>query len=266
MNADLWHAMILFLLSMTVLFIHNILHKNTPIHYITVATKPHPVLTHIQDSCHLNGEDVKVLGLKEARDIGWKGKGNFGIKLRELHTFIQNPKLNDNDIILFSDAYDVAITGNQKEIKRRFLTFQNPIVFGAEKECHPDKNRASLYGTKLGVEFPYLNSGLFIGRVWALRQCMAGYKYKDAEDDQRFWTTQYFKRRDLIELDHHAKIFLNCAFVDQKDIDYNKHTRLLTYSKTQTHPLMIHANGDDKSFLHDVIGRWSEEGKEARPT
>jgi hypothetical protein len=259
MDAELWHASILFFLSMTVLFVHTLIHKNTPIHYITVATKPHPVLTHIQDSCHSNGEEVVVLGLHEGRDIGWKGKGNFGIKLRELHYFINNPKLGDSDIILFSDAYDVAIVGSQKEIKHRFLTFQKPIVFGAEKACHPDKNRAPQYGIKLpGVEFQYLNSGLIIGRVWALRQCMSDYKYKDAEDDQRFWTTQYFKRRDLIELDSHAKLFLNCAFVDQKDIEYNKNTRVLTYSKTQTHPLLIHANGHDKSALYDVIGRWNE--------
>jgi hypothetical protein len=129
MDAELWHAMILFLLSMTVLFIHSLIHKNTPIHYITVATKPHPVLTQLQDSCHSYGEEVVILGLEEDRNIGWKGKGNFGIKLRELHSFINNPKLGDSDIILFSDAYDVAVVASQKEIRQRFLTFQKPIVF-----------------------------------------------------------------------------------------------------------------------------------------
>jgi len=258
----LLHSMFFFILSMTVLFIHYLMHKNTPIYYITVATKPHPVLTKIEESCHMYGEEVIVLGLEENRDIGWGDNGNFGIKLKELHKFINRPDLGDSDIILFSDAYDVAVVGSQKDIKRRFLMFNKPIVFGAEKECHPDKDRASMYEYIPGVEFPYLNSGLFIGRVWALRQCMAHYKYNDAEDDQRFWTTAYFKHRHLIELDHHAKLFLNCALIDDKDIDYNSYKNKITYSKTETHPLMIHANGYNKSYLYQFIGRWNESAKE----
>ena len=261
MNADLWHVMIIFLLSMAVLFIHSLLNKNIPLHYITIATKPHPVLTHIQDKCHSYGDEVIVLGLKEQREIGWKGKGNFGIKLREVHKFINNPKLGDTDIILFSDAYDVAILSSHQDIKRRYLTFNKPIIFGAEKTCHPDKDRASQYGFSFGADFPYLNSGLFIGRVWALRKCMSEYKFNDSEDDQRFWTTAYLKNPHLIGLDKHAKIFLNCAFLKEEDIVWNSHTNKLTYLKTLTHPLMIHANGHNKNYLHDIIGRWNEPTK-----
>jgi len=251
---------------MAILFIHFLIHNNTPLHYITIATKPHPVLTHIQDACHSYGEEVRVLGLEEDRAIGWKAKGNFGIKLREVHRFIQRPELGDSDIILFSDAYDVAVLGNQKEIKRRFLMFQKPIVFSAEKICHPDKHVESKYDSLPGIEFKFLNSGLFIGRVWALRKCMAEYKFKDNEDDQRFWTTQYFKHRELIELDHHAKLFLTCSGLNEKtDVDWDLNRRLLTCNKTYSHPLMIHVPGKDKSILYSVIGRYNEEGKENRP-
>jgi hypothetical protein len=256
------NIIILVCFSIIILFIQYVLNKNTKFHYITVATKPHPVLDKLLDKSHSYGEEITVLGLKENRDIGWKGGANFGIKLREVHKFLQRKNLDKNDIVLFSDAYDVVQIGSQKEIRKRFLTFNKPIVFGAEIGCHPDKDRATDYGLILpGVVFPYLNSGLFIGRVWALRKCFSGYSYKDAEDDQRFWTTQYLKRRDLIELDHHARLFLNCAFVDDKEIDYNNHSKIVTYSKTQTHPLMVHANGHDKSFLYQFIGRWNEPPK-----
>ena len=262
----IWHAMMLFLLSMTILFIHFLLNNNTPLHYITVATKPHPVLTHIQDACHSHGNEVKVLGLEEDRDIGWKADGNFGIKLREVHTFINNPKLADSDIVLFSDAYDVAVMGNQADIKRRFLMFQKPIVFGAEKACHPDKHLASKYDSSHGCEFPYLNSGLFIGRVWALRRCMTEYKFKDDEDDQRFWTNKYFKHRELIELDHHARLFLTSSGLNEKtDIDWDSNKGQLTCNITHSHPLMLHVPGKDKTILYSVIGRYNEEGKENRP-
>ena len=250
-------------LSLIILAFQYFLNYNAKIHYITVATKPHPVLDKLLDKSHSYGEDITVLGLEENRDIGWKGGANFGIKLREVHKYLQRKDLHKNDIVLFSDAYDVAQIGSQNEIRKRFLMFSKPIVFGAEIGCHPDKDRAPEYGLILpGTIFPYLNSGLFIGRVWALRKCFSGYSYKDAEDDQRFWTTQYLKRRDLIELDTHARLFLNCAFLNIKDIDYNKYTNTVTYSKTQTHPLVIHANGHDKSFLYDFIGRWNEPPKD----
>ena len=86
---------------------------------------------------------------------------------------------------------------------------------------------------------------------------MAEYKYVDNINDQAFWTTMYLNNRDLIELDYYAKIFLNCIFVQKNDIDYNNTTKVLTYSKTQTNPLMIHANGPDKSYLYNIIGNWN---------
>ena len=260
---ELWNVMILFGIIITIILVQKLINVQSKFYYITIATKPHPVLTKLLDASHSFGEDIKVLGLQENKDIGWNKKGNFGIKLREVHQFLQKPELGANDIVFFSDAYDVAQIGSQKEIEWRFkYLFQKPIVFGAEKSCHPDKDRVSEYGLQLpGTEFSFLNSGLFVGRVWALRQCFAGYKYEDAEDDQRYWTTQYFKRRDLIELDTHARIFLNCAFVEQDDIVWDSFNNRVTYRRTQTHPLMVHANGHDKSFLYPFIGRWSEPPK-----
>lgn len=237
--------MILFLLSMTILIIHSFL-NNVPLHYITVATKPNPVLTHIQDTCHWHKNEVKILGLKGS-----------GIKLREVHTFINNPELGDSEIVLFSNSYDIAVVGNQAEIKRRFMMFQKPIVFSGEKICRSGKHLASKYDSYLGGEFPYLNSGLFIGRVWALRKCMAEYKFKDSDDDQIFWTKQYFKHRELIELDHHAKLFLTSSRLNEKtDIDWDSNKGQLTCNLTHSHPLMLHVPGKDKSILFTVIGRY----------
>ena len=57
------------------------------------------------------------------------------------------------------------------------------------------------------MQFPYLNSGMFIGSVKALRECMKEYQYNDNDDDQRFWTTQFFNRPDMIMLDYNNDIF-----------------------------------------------------------
>ena len=65
-------------------------------YYITVATKPHIILNNIIKTVQKNDEEIHVLGLQENRSIGWNAKGNFGLKLREVKQFLENPKLNNN--------------------------------------------------------------------------------------------------------------------------------------------------------------------------
>lgn len=249
-------SLVIILISITILV--YMYEPFARMYYMTVATKSHPVLEKIKDKILLEGQTLHIRGLEENRDIGWKGKGNFGIKLREVYTFLQQSHLNSKDIVLFTDAFDVALVRPQKEIMKRYKEFHTPIVFGAEKGCHPDKERAGEYTRTQGEPFPYLNSGLFIGRVWALRKCMEGYSYEDKEDDQRYWTNKYFQYPELITLDTKAKLFLNCAFVDKKYMEYDRFEQKLVYRETGTQPMVIHANGHDKSYLHVVIERWQE--------
>ena len=256
-----WQALLLFTLSIALLIFKNSSKRNTKLHQITFATRPHPVLTKLEDRVHSFGQEIHILGLQENRDIGWRsGKRNFGIKLRELADFIKKTDLEPNDILLVSDAYDVAMIRSQDEIRRRYETlFSMPIVFGAETNCHPDPNLIPQYGYHLPSEiFPYLNSGLFIGRVWAIRQCLQGYTYKDQESDQHYWTKQYLKHRDLIELDTGAKLFLNCHGIDPKDIVYDSVSETVYFKPYGTYPLFVHANGTDRSYLYPIIGRWAE--------
>jgi hypothetical protein len=198
-----------------------LLHGNVPIHYITVASKSHPVLTKIQDKCHSHGEEVTVLK-----------------SMSEVHRFINNHELGEYDIVLFSYSEDVAIVSSQKEIKKRYLTFNKPIYFSS--------------GSKSGIN--ELNSSIFIGRVWALRRCMATYK----DDDEQFWNKAYFKHNDLIELDSHSKLFLTARDLDEKtDISWDLYRSRLTCNINHSHPLMVHVPGNDKAVLYSIIGRYS---------
>ena len=222
-------------------------------HYITVATKPHPVLSVIEKTVATKGEAVTVLGMQEQRDIGWASeegkKGNFGVKLREVYDFINNTSLNPEDIVLFSDAYDVYYSGDKATILKRYAEFKSPIVFGAERFCWPDANR--VYPPEnLQHYFPYLNSGLFIGSVDALRKCMKNYKYDDKEDDQRFWTNQYMNHPELIKLDHKNHIFLNCAGTDKKEIIIDGGDHVTFRGAT---PQLVHANSSDKTYLDPLL-------------
>jgi len=214
------------------------------LYYITIATKPHPVLDKIKERVEKNNETIQILGSQENRLIGWEGHQNFGVKLRELYNFINRPTLEDTDIVIFTDAYDVAYVGDQKEILTRYKTFKKPIVFGAERSCHPDPNRESEYKYR-DTEFPFLNSGMIIGRVGPLRHCMKGYQYDDRHDDQRFWTTVFFQNQNLIELDYDNLLFLNTADIEMEEFDWNKTN--VWYKRHN--PQFVHVNGPDKSLI-----------------
>ena len=221
------------------------------LYYITVATRPHPVLDKLIEKVQQNGEKIEVLGLHENRSIGWEHQQRFGVKLREVADFLKRPYLKSNDLVLFTDAYDVAYFGTQAEIVERYNSFNCPIVFGCEKECHPDPHLAALYRNK-DKEFSYLNSGLFIGTVQALRNCIIYYNYTDTDDDQRYWTKQYFENQGVITLDYENKLFLNTSGFDNKyfmcDIDAS-----IAYYKL-ANPQFVHINGPDKTPIAELVG------------
>lgn len=220
------------------------------LYYITVATKPHRVLNKIQEHCAKNGETIHILGGQENRLIGWEGHQNFGVKLREVAEFLKKPELNNDDIILFTDAYDVVYCGTQKEILKRFLEFGKDIVFGCEKQCNPDPPRAKEYKIR-DREFSYLNSGLFIGRVAALRKCILDYQYNDNDDDQRYWTTQFFNKPELITLDYNNSIFLNTVDIEMRYFVWDQSESIALYK--DTNPLFVHVNGPDKSMVNELL-------------
>lgn len=220
-------------------------------HYLTVATKPHPVLTALQNRASTINETITVLGSDHNKTIGWATGGNFGIKLREMVIFLKNQWLDPMDIILFTDAYDVAYVGTEALVVEAFSQFSKPVVFGAEKLCSPDASLADRYPPlEAGREFRYLNSGGYIGRVWALRKLMSDYVYVDIIEDQAYWIDKFLNNQDLIELDYANKLFLNCVNVDKKEIIWDG--ARVYYSDAM--PLVIHANGSDKSYINPLIG------------
>ena len=115
------------------------------LHYITVATKQHPVLDKIIERVKKQNEQMIILGLNENRQIGWEGTGNFGVKLRETRDFVFNENIRPQDIVLFTDAYDVVYGGSQIEVLKRFIQQHKPIMFGCESQCHPDKEDSSKF-------------------------------------------------------------------------------------------------------------------------
>ena len=225
-------------------------------YYITISTRPHHILGKLKQKVSENGETLIVLGENEKRIIGWEGSQNFGLKLKEVSMFINRNELEPDDIVLFTDAYDVVYFGNKNEIIERFLEFKKPVVFGCEKYCSPDPELAKNYNSNSSTfpfdyEFPYLNSGLFIGYVWALRKCISEYQYDDRDDDQRYWTKQLLEiNPDLIQLDYMNRLFLNTLDIDMKKFEIVNGN--VIYKRRR--PIFVHVNSSDKRLIDELVG------------
>ena len=225
---------------------------DTNFYYITVATKPHPILDILIKTVESKNESLEILGLENNCYIGQdlpNGSRRFGIKLLEVYNFLKRDNLKDNDIILFSDAYDVYYSGNKSTIIERFNKMNKPIVFGGEQCCYPDASKSSLYPTT-NSPFRYLNSGLFIGRVYALRESMKDYVYLDDTDDQLWWTNKFLERQDLIELDYNNLLFLNCVWLNKEDLIIYEDK--VTFRNGNT-PQLTHGNGPSKELIEPLL-------------
>ena len=225
--------------------IRKIMKGGNRIHYITVSTKDKPELQRLVQSAKNKNIDIKVLGLDlDTTKLGHAGIGKFGMKIRLPKEYIKT--LNDDEIVVFTDAWDVIYYNNFDTLMDLYKSFGKPIVFGSEKVCWPDKDRDKEFVDTINDPFPYLNSGLYIGTVGAIKNILSAYNNEEV-DDQRFWIDMYFKNKDKIALDSTAKLFLNACNTNggSYDISNNK----FTYKDTNTMPLFIHGNGNSKNIV-----------------
>jgi hypothetical protein len=192
------------------------------------------------------GEELIVLGREHNKQIGWEAHGNLGLKLKLVNDFVNETNHDLEDVVLFMDAYDVIYKGNARTILERYSTFGSPIVFGAESVCFPGGLESNYPEYTKQYPFRYLNSGLFIGKIWAIRECFREYIFEDKINDQHWWKLKFLERQDLIQLDYTNKIFLNCLNVNKNSIqiiddkiEYNEKT-----------PQILHFNGPSKAILN----------------
>ena len=82
-----------------------------------------------------------------------------------LRDCLEKWKNEENLIVMFTDAYDVIIYENLKQIVKKFKKFDARVVFGAEYFCNPDSKKAELFPVVRENEKRFLNSGCYIGYV-----------------------------------------------------------------------------------------------------
>lgn len=221
---------------------------------MTVSTKQHPNLEQWKKSAEAHGYNPTILGLKENKKYHDPliGKGHFGMKLRYLLEYCK--KLKDNDIVLFTDAWDVLIIGDCKKVYKDYLSFKKDIVFGGETIFGFLYDLMNIHKYDLSNPFPCLNAGIMIGKAGTIVTMLEKYTEKDIADsldDQELWRKIYLENKDKIAIDSQAKLILNTCLTSKMNYVYEDN--IFTYKGTNTQPSIIHAQGNEAFGFKDYL-------------
>ena len=135
-----------------------------------------------------------------------KGQGG-GHKINLVKEYLKDKR--DSDVLLFLDGYDTFLSDRTDEIISRYMEFSQDIVFSSERFCWPDEGLASdLRAANVNQDTPYqyLNSGMYIGRVGALRKLFEK-PIENWEDDQLYVQKEYLTGNHSIACDVEGYIF-----------------------------------------------------------
>lgn len=183
----------------------------------------------------------------------------------------------EDEVILFSDGYDVIVTGGEQEIMERYqrIVPDRSVVVSAERTCYPDSTLESQYPSG-NTPYRFLNSGGIIGRVSDLlialsciEQIRSSLLYDEFEySNQYLWTKLFLEGMSpKIVLDTECELFqtfpTTMQTVDQflfhsneiekkaiatremdiilEDFDFGELT--IFNRLTGTYPLHLHFNG-----------------------
>jgi len=174
-------------------------------------------------SCEVYGIDLENIW-PEGKE--WNGglqdfSTGGGVKLNLLKQELDH--LHPNDVVLFVDAYDVFIASSLQSIVGKFLAFKTEMVFSAERYNWPDKY---LSWPPSHTPYRYLCSGMFIGRVHALKSILSD-QLVEHSSDQLYLQYQYLSGRFNAKLDKEQYIFVNhepLAYMDEGRL-YNPVTK-----------------------------------------
>ena len=126
-----------------------------------------------------------------------------GVKLNLLKQALA--EMRDNDVVIFTDAYDVFFAEGTEEITRRFLSFKTEALFSAERANWPNRHLA---WPPSPTPYRYICSGAFMGRVHLLKNVINKMLRCDTSD-QLFIQQQYLTGRYDAKMDYEQYIFIN---------------------------------------------------------
>lgn len=215
-------------------------------HVCTVATYRHPNLEKLIKSCEKHQIYLEILAL---------GHPYFGNGTKFIHMKQYLDTLNNDDIVMFVDAFDVLIVANKRKILRKFLRENSPFIMSAELNCAPHTHLASSY-PPAPTPFKYINTGSFIGYVKNIKKWLKALEpISPKECDQGQATLHYLKdpkNTTHFTLDYYCRLFLPLFMVDEKDVKIDTENEIVECLITHSYPCVIHANGSSFNIWNKV--------------
>lgn len=211
-------------------------------HVCTVASHATENLNKLLVSCEKNGIDLEVIGL------GMPYYGN-GTKLIRMADYLNT--LDDEDIVMFVDAYDVIIVADKEVILEKFLRLKTPFLMSAEKNCYPPL-LLKRYPPRENP-FKYINTGSYIGFVKNLKAWLDDLPpINPNASDQLQVSIHYLDGHVFFDLDYNCELFLPLFLVKGHEIAIDARKGIVHCLTTHSQPCVIHANGRSFTIL-DII-------------
>jgi len=215
------------------------------VHPITVGTD-RKKCSDMMSSANVNGIYPKNLGnMVEWEGTDMVGPGG-GHKVNLVRDYIQD--LPENDVVLFTDAYDVLYNSDIEDITRRYLGYRKRVLFAAESNCWPDNSLASSFESwprendDQRTKYHYLNSGIFMAQVRELKLMLNDSSLADSDDDQLFFQKLFLSGNYDIGLDYEGYIFQ--CHEDQVSFSENG---MFNNPITNCVSCIYHGNGDSEA-------------------
>lgn len=171
---------------------------------VTYTTNPRNLgFMLLKASCALN--NLRLVALVQDQE-SFKG---FRSKDPALRTYLE--ELDDEEVILFTDAHDTIMMAGEDEIMEKYARFGKPLVFSAETRSWPDDNMAKLYPKVSDSDHRYLNSGGFVGAVGAIKSMLdedvGEIPEAFAFSNQYRWALRFLANPELFALDTRCELF-----------------------------------------------------------
>ena len=212
--------------------------KPFKIHAVTCGTDRKKCVK-LNTSARYHNVDIENIGT----NVEWKGTDmsfmGGGMKINLMKEWIKDK--HDEDVVVFTDAYDAFYADNLDTILERFLDFGHEIVFSGELFCYPDSTLADSF-PQAPTDFRFINSGTYVGRVGELRKLFNNYEIADDDDDQLYVHKCFLSGLFDIGIDYECYIFqTNYANTQKLGNQLNNPDTLCC-------PCIYHGNGGESAM------------------
>ena len=170
---------------------------------VTLVDKIDERMSPLQRSCEEHGLKLEVVG------VGTTWKRN-AFKFRVLEKYLQSEGVDDDDVLLLVDAFDVVMNAGESDLMERYLAQNADVVFSAEanyyfREADLSQKYWRIYPRQEGSVYHFLNSGTFMARASALKALLSeisvtyGVDYQDDDQLYQVRSDQYLYSRYYVD-------------------------------------------------------------------